>query len=121
MSMHRLHALSGFCSFCSASSGYVGTGARERHGADSGVRRGAVPVLALVARNPEARKHVMHAAVALALLGGSRRRAAHRRRPSTPASSAVRRCWRRSPWRTILLVYVLLGVKSFIDARRARR
>jgi hypothetical protein len=76
-------------------------------------------LIALVARNPEARKHAMHAAVALALLGvlGTAPRiipavaAGELGRPAVLAQLAMA---------AILLVYVLFGVKSFIDARRAR-
>ena len=90
-----------------------------------GSRRGGlfgvliVLVIALVARSDEARKHAMHAAVALALLGviGTAPRmiravtAGETTRPAVLAQIAMA---------AILLVYVLLGVKSFIDARRAR-
>jgi len=76
-------------------------------------------ILALVARSPEARRHVMHAAVAIALLaviGGVPRiitavNAGDIGRPAVIAQIAMA---------TILAVYVLLGVKSFIDARKAR-
>ena len=76
-------------------------------------------VLALVARSPEARKHAMHAAVALGLVGliGTVPRilpavnSGDITRPAVMAQIAMA---------TILVVYVLLGVKSFIDARRAR-
>jgi hypothetical protein len=76
-------------------------------------------VLALVARNPQAKKHVMHAAVALALVGvlGTVPRilpalqAGDMTRPAVMAQIAMA---------AILLIYVALGVKSFIDARRER-
>lgn len=76
-------------------------------------------ILAMVARSPAARKHVMHAAVAVALLlvlGVLPRivgaiNAGESTRPAVLAQMAMA---------AILLVYVLLGVKSFIDARRAR-
>ena len=77
-------------------------------------------VLALAARNPAARKHVMHAAVALALVGalGTLARIIPAigqgtlGRPATLAQIAMT---------VILAVYVALGVRSFIEARRARR
>ena len=77
-------------------------------------------LIALVARKPEARKHAMHAAVALALiavLGMLPRilpalRSGDLNRPAVLAQIAMA---------LILAVYVALGVKSFIDARRARR
>jgi hypothetical protein len=77
-------------------------------------------ILALIARNPNARKHVMHAAVAIALVGAlaplpriiSGIRADGLSRPAVKEQVAM----------TLLLaVYVGLGVKSFIDARRARK
>ncbi len=76
-------------------------------------------ILAMVARNPNARKHAMHAALALALLGvlGTAPRifaainAGNISRPATLAQIAMA---------VVLLVYIALGVKSFIDARRAR-
>jgi hypothetical protein len=76
-------------------------------------------VLALVARNPNARKHVMHLAVLLALIGAigviprilPAISAGDVNRPAVLAQIAMA---------VILIVYVLLGVKSFIDARRAR-
>ncbi|HUE87411.1 MAG TPA: hypothetical protein VMO26_15155 [Vicinamibacterales bacterium] len=76
-------------------------------------------LLALIARNPATRKHVMHAAVAIALLavaGGVPRiitavNAGDLTRPAVLAQIAMA---------VILAAYVVLGVKSFIDARRAR-
>ena len=77
-------------------------------------------ILALVARNPAARKHVMHAAVALALLGALGTlgriipavRDGNTTRPAVLAQIAMT---------VMLLVYVALGVRSFIEARRARK
>jgi hypothetical protein len=76
-------------------------------------------LLAIAARNPGARKHVMHAAVALALVGaiGTLGRiipaigAGTLGRPAVLAQIAMT---------VILFVYVALGVRSFIEARRAR-
>jgi hypothetical protein len=77
-------------------------------------------VLALLARNPAARKHVMHAAVALALIGAlgtlmrviSAVNAGNAGRPAALAQIAMT---------VLLFVYVALGVRSFIEARRARK
>lgn len=77
-------------------------------------------ILAFVARNPAARKHVMHAAVALALLGALGTlgriipavRDGNTTRPAVLAQIAMT---------VLLLVYVALGVRSFIEARRARK
>ena len=99
--------------------GYVATGGASITALIPAFVGAVFLVLALVARSPEARKHVMHAAVAIALLaviGGVPRiltavNAGDIRRPAVMAQIAMA---------TILAVYVLLGVKSFIDARRAR-
>jgi hypothetical protein len=77
-------------------------------------------ILAIAARSESSRKHVMHAAVALALLGalGGLGRiipaisAGTLGRPAVLAQIAMT---------VILLVYVALGVRSFIEARKARR
>jgi hypothetical protein len=76
-------------------------------------------VLGLVARDPKARRHAMHAAVAFALIAalGTLPRllpalsAGEFQRPAVIAQAAMV---------SALIVYVLLGVKSFIDARRTR-
>jgi hypothetical protein len=99
--------------------GYVGTGGASLTALIPAFVGAVFLVLALVARSPEARKHVMHAAVAIALLaviGGLPRiltavNAGDIRRPAVMAQIAMA---------TILAIYVLLGVKSFIDARKAR-
>lgn len=77
-------------------------------------------ILALVARKPDARKHAMHAGVALALVGAlavlpriiSGIGAGNLTRPAVLSQIATA---------IILGVYVALGVRSFIEARRARR
>jgi hypothetical protein len=77
-------------------------------------------LLALAARNPAARKHVMHAAVALGLLGalGTLGRVI----PAVSQGNATRPAVLAQIAMTVLLfVYVALGVRSFIEARRARR
>jgi hypothetical protein len=76
-------------------------------------------ILALVARQEAARKHAMHAAVALALVGllGTLGRlipalaAGQLGRPAVLAQLAMS---------VLLAGYVALGVKSFINARRSR-
>jgi hypothetical protein len=100
--------------------GYVGTGGASLTALIPAMVGALFLILALVARNPEARKHVMHAAVALALLAVvgvvpriiSGVRAGNVMRPAVLSQIAMA---------AILAVYVLLGVKSFVDARRARR
>ena len=76
-------------------------------------------VLALVGRNESARKHAMHAAVALALLAllGTLPRvipALMRGELARPAVLA------QLVMSAILVAYIALGVKSFREARRAR-
>ena len=76
-------------------------------------------VLALVARSDAARKHAMHAAVAIALLGllGTLMRLV----PALGAGQLARPAVLAQLVMSILLAgYVALGVKSFKDARRAR-
>ena len=82
---------------------------------------GAVLVIcALIARRESARKHAMHAAVAVGMVGllGALARAVpaaldgDATRPAVMAQLAMG---------ALLLVYVALGVRSFVEARRARR
>lgn len=76
-------------------------------------------LLALAARRASARKHVMHLAVAIALLGlvatlgrvGPALGAGDIARPAVITQVLMA---------LVLAVYVALGVKSFVDARRAR-
>jgi hypothetical protein len=81
---------------------------------------GAVLVLcALIARKETARKHAMHAAVAVGLLGalaalGRGIPAALNGGASTPAVLS------QLVMGVLLLIYVALGVQSFIAARKAR-
>ena len=99
--------------------GYVATGAVSITALIPAFFGALLLILAMVARNPNARKHAMHAALALALLGvlGTAPRifsainAGNISRPATLAQIAMA---------VVLLVYIALGVKSFIDARRAR-
>jgi hypothetical protein len=81
---------------------------------------GAVLVIcALIARKESARKHAMHAAVAVALLGaiGSLMRGV----PAALAGEASRPAVMvQLATGVLLLIYVALGVQSFIAARKAR-
>ena len=100
--------------------GYLATGAASLTALIPAMLGALLLILALVARSAEARKHAMHAAVALALLAvlGTLPRllpaltAREFARPAVIAQAAMV---------LVLAVYVLLGVKSFIDARRARQ
>lgn len=77
-------------------------------------------ILALVARKPDARKHAMHAAVALALVGAlavlprvaAGISAGNLARPAVLSQMATA---------IVLLIYIALGVRSFIEARRGRQ
>jgi hypothetical protein len=76
-------------------------------------------ILALVARNEAARKHAMHAAVALGLLGLLA--TLGRLVPAIAAGDLGRPAvLAQLVMSVLLIIYVALGVKSFIDARRAR-
>ena len=76
-------------------------------------------ILALVARNEAARKHAMHAAVALALIGLLATLA--RVVPALASGNLTRPAVLAQLAMTVLLgVYIALGVKSFKEARRAR-
>jgi hypothetical protein len=119
MSMPLVTRIVGFLLVLLGVVGYVGTGAASVTALIPALVGALFLLLALVARNAAARKHVMHAAVAIALLavaGGLPRiiaaiNAGDLTRPAVLAQIAMA---------VILAVYVLLGVKSFIDARRAR-
>ena len=120
MSMPSVTRIVGFLLILLGVVGYVVTGATSITALIPAFVGALFLILAMVARSPEARKHVMHAAVAIALLaliGGIPRiiaavNAGDATRPAVLAQMAMA---------AILAVYVLLGVKSFIDARRARR
>jgi len=82
---------------------------------------GAIMVVcALVARNESMRKHAMHAAVAVALIGAIASLA--RAVPAVMDGGASRPAViSQIAMGVMLLVYVYLGVQSFIAARKARR
>jgi hypothetical protein len=119
MSMPLVTRVVGFLLVLLGVLGYIGTGAASVTALIPAFVGAVFLILALIARNPGARKHVMHAAVAIALLavlGGVPRiiaavNAGDLARPAVLAQIAMA---------VILAVYVLLGVKSFIEARRAR-
>ena len=81
---------------------------------------GAVLVIcALVARNEAARKHAMHAAVAVGLIGALA--ALGRGVPAALDGGATRPAvLSQLIMGGLLLIYVALGVQSFIAARKAR-
>jgi hypothetical protein len=99
--------------------GYVATGAASLTALIPAMIGAVLLVLALVARSPEARKHAMHAAVALALVAALG--TLPRLLPALMAGEFSRAAViSQTAMVLVLLVYVVLGVKSFIDARRAR-
>jgi hypothetical protein len=120
MSMPSVTRVVGFLLILLGVVGYVGTGGASITALIPALVGALFLVLALVARSPETRKHVMHAAVAIALVAVigvvprilSAVNAGETQRPAVLAQIAMA---------VILAVYVLLGVKSFVDARRARR
>ena len=76
-------------------------------------------VLALIARSESARKHAMHAAVAVGLIGAIASLA--RAVPAVMNGDATRPAVIiQIVMAVLLLIYVALGVQSFIAARRAR-
>ena len=81
---------------------------------------GAVLVIcALIARNEAMRKHAMHAAVAVGLIGAIA--ALARGIPAALAGAASRPAViSQLAMGVLLTVYVVLGVQSFMAARRAR-
>ena len=81
---------------------------------------GAVLVVcALIARTESARRHAMHAAVAVGLIGALA--ALGRAVPAALAGDATRPAvLSQLVMGVLLLIYVALGVQSFIAARRAR-
>ena len=79
----------------------------------------ALVICALIARQESARKHAMHAAVALGLIGAVA--ALARAVPAALGGDASRPAvLAQLAMGVLLLVYVALGVRSFIAARRAR-
>ena len=99
--------------------GYIATGGASLTALIPAMIGAILLVLAMAARSAEARKHAMHAALVIALLSmlATLQRllpalqAGEMRRPAVIAQAAMV---------LVLFVYVALGVKSFIDARKAR-
>ena len=78
----------------------------------------ALVVCALIARQESARKHAMHAAVALGLIGGLM--ALGRGVPGVMRAGMTPAVLSQLAMGVLLLIYVALGVQSFIAARKAR-
>ena len=99
--------------------GYVATGAASLTALIPAMIGAILLVLALVARSAEARRHAMHAAVAIALI--SALGTLPRLLPALAAGELARPAVISQALMVgVLLIYVALGVKSFVDARRAR-
>jgi hypothetical protein len=100
--------------------GYVATGRASVTALIPAFFGAILLVLALVARGESARKHAMHAAVALALVGFLA--VIPRLLPALMAGDLMRPAIiSQLAMALTLAIYIGLGVKSFIDARRARR
>lgn len=120
MPMPSVTRLVGFVLIILGVVGYLATGRASVTALIPAFFGAALLVTALIARNPGSRKHAMHAAVALALLGllGTGARVV----PAIGAGDIGRPAVMAQIAMTLLLAaYVALGVKSFIDARRARK
>lgn len=120
MSMPAVTRLVGFVLVVLGLASYVGTGRTSVTALIPALFGALFLVLAFVARTPAARKHVMHAAVGLALVGllGTASRLA----PALSAGDLTRPAVLAQIAMVIVLVgYIALGVKSFVDARRARQ
>jgi hypothetical protein len=119
MSMPSVTRLIGFLLIALGLVAYVATGAASITALIPAIVGAVFLLLALAARSAAARRHAMHAAVALALvlIVGLAPRvvraigAGEIGRPAVLAQIAML---------GLLLVHLVLGVKSFVDARRAR-
>jgi hypothetical protein len=103
--------------------GFVGSASHARTALIPAALGAVLAVCAVVARNPKARMHAMHVAVLLALLGliGSAGGVLHL--PALIAGQEVDRpvaVVAKSATAVLCLAYVVLAVRSFIQARRAR-
>lgn len=98
---------------------YLGTGRTSMTALIPAFFGAALVVCAVIARRESARKHAMHAAVAIGLLGGIA--ALARAVPAALDGQAGRPAvLAQLAMGVLLLIYVGLGVQSFIAARRAR-
>jgi len=99
---------------------YVGTGRTSVTALIPAFFGAVLLVCSVVARTSEAaRKHAMHAAVAIGLIGGLA--ALARGLPAAFRGDATRPAvMAQLAMGVLLLIYVALGVQSFIAARKAR-
>jgi hypothetical protein len=103
--------------------GFIASGAQAPTALIPAVLGVLLTVCAAVARNPKARMHAMHAAVLLALLGllGSLKGALQL--PAYLSGESVARplaVVAQSVTAVLCLAYVVVAVRSFVQARRAR-
>lgn len=104
--------------------GYVLTGAASITALIPAALGVALVVLGLVGvRRPDLRKHVMHVALLVALIGLAGSISGLLALPGAlSAGEGVRPAIAlRAVMAVMLLVYLGVGIKSFVDARRARR
>ncbi len=100
--------------------GYVATGAASLTALIPALVGAVLLILALAGRSADVRRHVMHAAVVVALLSlaGTLQRVAPALRAGDVQLPAV---IAQLAMVLVLTFYVVMGVRSFIAARRARK
>jgi hypothetical protein len=99
--------------------GYVATGFASMTALIPAFVGAVFLIIALVGRRAGARRHAMHAAVALALITAIGM--VPRIIPAVTAGDMTRPAvLAQMLMAVILVIYVMIGIKSFIDARRAR-
>ena len=99
--------------------GFVATGSSAPTALIPAYFGAALLLLGFIARNPQRRKLAMHIAVVVGLLGflGAMRG------PLQLLSGEAQRpaaAWAQTVMTLLMAIFVILSVKSFIDARRAR-
>lgn len=98
---------------------YVGTGRTSVTALIPAIFGAVFVICALIARTESMRKHAMHVAVAVGLVGALASLA--RAIPAVVAGGVTRPAvMSQLAMAALLLVYVYLGVQSFVAARKAR-
>lgn len=99
---------------------YVATGRTSITALIPGIFGAIFVICALIARNEAMRKHAMHVAVAVGLIGALA--SLGRAIPAVMDGGATRPAvMSQLVMAALLIVYVYLGVQSFIAARKARQ
>jgi len=99
--------------------GYVGTGRTSLTALIPAIFGAVFVICALIARTESMRKHAMHVAVAVGLIGALASLA--RAIPAVVDGGVTRPAvMSQLAMAALLLVYVYLGVQSFVAARKAR-